>query len=139
MSVEIIKESSFKIDDKIFMTVWKIVSRKERFQKDSSVCVLLTNNEKIKELNKRYRGKNSITDILSFTSNTDFIPFLGDIIINVDAAEKQKSDNSLSQELQRLFLHGLFHLLGYDHISDEQRKNMKQKEDYYWNLLIREK
>ncbi|MCD4820281.1 MAG: rRNA maturation RNase YbeY [Candidatus Cloacimonetes bacterium] len=136
MSIEVINESQFEIDDKIFENVYEIISQKENFTNESSVCISLTNNEKIRELNKNYRGKNSITDVLSFTSNTDFIPFLGDIIINVDAAEKQKKNKSLTLELQRLFLHGLLHLLGNDHISNEQRDKMQKKEEYYWNLLI---
>jgi probable rRNA maturation factor len=75
----------------------------------------LTDNPSIQALNKQYRGKDAPTDVLSF--NWDHPEVLGQLIISVDRAQEQADElgQSLNEELQFLFTHGLLHLLGYDH------------------------
>ena len=92
----------------------------------------------MKKLNEQYRGVESTTDVLSFpqveTQNLklktqNFI--LGDIVINLHKAQRQASQYNLGfyDELKRLLIHGLLHLLHYDHeISQHQKKKMKAKE-----------
>ena len=86
----------------------------------------------MRELNKRYRNLNKSTDVLSFPSATDFDregTNLGDIAIAVDHAEKQARENGLefNQEIAQLILHGLLHLCGYDHETDNGQMNRLER------------
>jgi probable rRNA maturation factor len=128
-------ETSIKIDELSFFRVWEIIVEKENLQKDAFVNVLITGDETIKTFNKKYLGRDEVTDVISFSAEIPQISFLGDIIIDIELAEKQKDTESLNTELQRLFLHGLLHLLGYDHLSAAQEKVMKLKEREYWKLI----
>ena len=91
------------------------------------VSVTLTNNKEIRKLNKLFRSIDKPTDVLSFPMD-DIV--LGDIVISLEKAKKQAVD-SFERELVFLCVHGLLHLLGYDHeISKDEEKIMfdKQKE-----------
>jgi probable rRNA maturation factor len=112
----------------------------EGFDKDCEVSVTFTDNEQIKELNKNYRNKNSVTDVLSFPMFDDFtniemvndIP-LGDIVISLERAAKQGYEigHSIYHEVAFLCVHSTLHLLGYDHETskaDEKEMFGKQKE-----------
>ncbi len=87
----------------------------------SGFSVVLVNDAAMRDYNRDFRGQNRSTDVLSFPDQEDDgdeEPYLGDILICVEAAARQEKD-SLLQELQVLSLHGLLHLLGYDHDSDQ--------------------
>ncbi len=127
--------SRYKIDEDIFYPV--ILSmQEENLDKYEEVNLLFTDDKTIQNLNERYRGKNRKTDVLSFPSQIPGLPFLGDIIIDTSVADEQKGNHSLEEELQFLFLHGMLHLLGYDHISAQQKKIMDAKEKRYRENLI---
>jgi probable rRNA maturation factor len=81
--------------------------------------VVLISDSAMKTYNRRFRGQNRTTDVLAFPDDDDGLedPYLGDILICVESAERQRK-KSLLQELQVLSLHGLLHLLGYDHHTD---------------------
>ena len=85
-----------------------------------TVAIAILPNSRVKALNRRYRRKNQGTDVLSFAGSGSF---LGDIAISREIAQKQAKllGHSLSTELRVLALHGLLHLLGYDHESDNGR------------------
>lgn len=100
-----------------------------------SIDLLITRGDAIKKLNSRFRGVDAKTDVLSFSGGYPDIPFLGDIIIDIEQADKQKGNMTLEYELQSLFIHGLLHLLGYDHISEQQKKIMLPKELHYRKLI----
>ena len=134
-SIFIENTTSIKFDESSFSRVWEIIAEKENLKKDAFVNVLITGDETIKTYNKKYLGRDEVTDVISFSAEIPQISFLGDIIIDIELAEKQKDTESLNTELQRLFLHGLLHLLGYDHLSAAQEKVMKLKERKYWKLI----
>ncbi|GIN74995.1 MULTISPECIES: rRNA maturation RNase YbeY [Bacillus] len=109
----------------------------------AEVSVTIVNNEEIQEINKEYRGKDYPTDVISFALEedgegeieiigADMPPVLGDIIISADKAREQAEEygHSLMRELGFLTVHGFLHLLGYDHMTEEEEKEMftKQKE-----------
>ncbi|MED4370728.1 rRNA maturation RNase YbeY [Bacillus licheniformis] len=109
----------------------------------AEVSVTIVNNEEIQKINKEYRGKDYPTDVISFAFEedgegeveiigADMPPVLGDIIISVDKAREQAEEygHSLMRELGFLTVHGFLHLLGYDHMTEEEEKEMftKQKE-----------
>jgi probable rRNA maturation factor len=94
----------------------------------------------MKELNLLYRGLDRTTDILSFSqienSNQHFI--LGDIVINLHQAKRQavEYDLTLNEELKRLLIHGLLHLIGYDHEKSRYLKNkMERKEKELFDVI----
>jgi probable rRNA maturation factor len=108
----------------------------------SELSLLLVDNEYIKELNFMYRGKDEATDVLSFAMNElgeeepeleelDDINMLGDIVISVEQAwhQSQEYGHSLERELGYLLVHGLLHLLGYDHESEREQKLMREWEE----------
>lgn len=112
-------------------------ARKEEVQAGSELSVTFVSNEQIQSINKEYRGKDYATDVISFALEEmgegeleiigEGIPrFLGDIIISVKKAEEQAMEygHSFERELGFLAVHGLLHLLGYDHETEEEEKVM---------------
>lgn len=138
-SIIIENKTNFRIPDELFYPVLKVVFEEEKISKDKTVGIVLTTDEIIRKYNKKYLGRDSITDVMSFQVDDPGLPYLGDIMIDIEVAEKQKGNNNLNEELQILFLHGLLHLLGYDHISIAQKKNMEIKEKKYWKKIKEEK
>ena len=107
----------------------------------AEVSVTLTNNEHIREINRNYRNKDAATDVISFALNEGEEPeiidgpeinMLGDIIISIERAMEQAEEygHSLERELAFLTVHGMMHLLGYDHIEEEDRLEMRKEEEY---------
>ncbi|NBG89323.1 rRNA maturation RNase YbeY [Isachenkonia alkalipeptolytica] len=105
-------------------------NREENFE----VSLSLVTPEEIKELNKQYRGKDRATDVLSFPVEELFQPgeekILGDIVISTEAVMEQAREysHSVEREIAYLFLHGLLHLLGYDHLESEDKEKMRKVE-----------
>ena len=110
------------------------------------VSVLLTDNATIRMLNSEYRGKDMPTDVLSFALSEGEEPeiiegpqqnLLGDIIISVEKAAEQAAEYGHSEEREIAFLtvHGMLHLLGYDHETQEERAQMRQEEEHILQLL----
>lgn len=107
------------------------------------VSVLLTDNEEIKTMNKKYRKVDQVTDVLSFPlleSDGDEEPLffseteeiiLGDVVISAEKAKEQSEDfgHSFTREITYLLVHGILHLLGYDHDNQENKKEMRKKEE----------
>ncbi len=102
---------------------------------NKTVSLVLTDDGRIRDLNRKFRGKDAVTDVISFPSQQEVAPFLGDIIIDIEVADEQKGEKSLLAELQYLFLHGLLHLLGFDHISAADELVMREKEKKYLYIL----
>ena len=110
-----------------------------------SVSVILTDNEKIHKINREYRGKDKSTDVISFAYRDDPFPVidnpmeeLGDIYISLEKASEQAVEYgvTLSEELKRLIIHGVLHLLGYDHeLSAEEEKRMNLLEDKIFDSI----
>ena len=97
--------------------------------KDKDFAIAFVDDETIRQLNKDYRNKDYVTDVLSFENDTEDFEndedYLGDIVISADQARKQASENEISfeLELQQLILHGILHLCGYDHETDNGEMN----------------
>jgi probable rRNA maturation factor len=91
--------------------------------RESSATVAFVSDKKIRELNKQFRGIDKATDVLSFPS--DETNELGDIAISIQTAARQAKENGLSldEEIAQLILHGLLHLSGYDHETDNGEMN----------------
>ncbi|MGM7721079.1 rRNA maturation RNase YbeY [Metabacillus sp. Hm71] len=115
----------------------------ENVKQDAELSVTFVTNERIQEINRDYRDKNQPTDVISFAleemgeGEIEIVgleqpPMLGDIIISIPRAREQAIEygHSFMRELGFLAVHGFLHLLGYDHMNDEDEKRMftKQKE-----------
>jgi len=102
----------------------------------AELSIVLSNDLYIKKLNQRWRGKNRGTDVLAFAQREGKFadpqdPILGDIVISVETAERQAKQlgHSLEKELDILLIHGILHLLGYEHeFGGKQASKMRAKE-----------
>ena len=112
----------------------------------AEVSITLTDNVYIHELNMKYRNIDRPTDVLSFALNEGEEPeivdgpvvnMLGDIIISVERATEQAAEygHSIEREIAFLTVHGMLHLLGYDHMEEVDRVEMRKEEDYVMDKL----
>ena len=126
----------------------KVISKcfkEENLEKSKlSITITLTTPEQIKQINKTYRNIDKATDVLSFPmfekdelekkiAQNNFIheDILGDIIISIEKVEEQAKEyeHSFERELSYMLVHGFYHLMGYDHIQEEDKTIMRQKEE----------
>ena len=115
----------------LFNNICKKFPKRFRFlNKKAYLTLLLSNNKRIKDLNRKFRKKNKHTDILSFpfeqTKKNLKEVYLGDIIISFNYMNKPKNLNSkeFKKKTIKIFIHGFLHLLGYDHIKEKDYKKM---------------
>ena len=101
----------------------------------SELSVSLVGDAGIRRLNRQYRGKDRATDVLSFSLREgefgDVGSSMGDVVISLETAARQATDNGfrLAEEVDRLLVHGILHLAGYDHeVSAREERRMKRKE-----------
>jgi len=119
----------------------KVINEASATTVSGDISLVLVSDSKIQDLNNIYRGKNVPTDVLSFSlkdaSNKDIFEktteledSIGEIIISVDTADRQakEQNHKLSTEIEILFVHGLLHVLGYDHEKAADRKKMLKAE-----------
>ena len=132
-----------KKKDLFFSKICKAFPHKYKFvNKRVSLTLLLSNNKNIKKLNKDFRNKNKPTDILSFpfskkvklTKKT----YIGDIIISYDFINKPKSKKLkyFKENLIKTFIHGFLHLLGFNHVKNNDYKKMLKEEERIYKSVI---
>ncbi|MGL5651880.1 MAG: rRNA maturation RNase YbeY [Paraclostridium sp.] len=127
-----------KINDIIVETLYY-----EGYDDNYEVSLSFVDNEEIHELNREYRGVDRATDVLSFPLLTDEFDVeieaesLGDIVISLERALEQSEeyDHSFEREVCFLVCHSMFHLLGYDHDTEENTKDMRKREEDVLNKL----
>lgn len=101
------------------------------------LSLLLTNNQNIQVINRDFRDKNAPTDVISFayheTEDFNIGPYdtLGDIVISLERVEEQAAEynHSFKREFYYVLTHGILHILGYDHIEEEDKKIMREREE----------
>ena len=114
------------------------------------ITITFTTPQNIKEINKKYRNIDKATDVLSFPmfekdeletkiKNKDYVceDVLGDFIISIEKVQEQAEEygHSFERELSYMIVHGFYHLMGYDHIKEEDKKVMRPKEEKVLNDL----
>ena len=130
------KELFFNKICKHFPKKYKFVDKKIYF------TLLLSNNKKIKILNKKFRSKNKSTDILSFPSSKILKiskqTYLGDIIISFNFMNKPKSqtDKQFKEKIIKTFIHGFLHLVGFDHVKNKDYLKMLKEEEKIYKSVI---
>ena len=105
--------------------------------KPRNYTIFLTNNKKMKALNKKFRNKNQPTDVLSFPLNNKIKykknVYLGDIAISYEIINKRSKNSNFFLELDKMWIHGYLHLLGYNHKKKKDFQKMKKLEDLILN------
>lgn len=126
--IEINNLTTNLVDERFLEEVAKKVLEGEN-QKESDLSIAFVGQGRMRELNKKYKKKNRVTDVLAFPGNG-----LGEIVICLREVKKnaRRFSSSFETELVRVLIHGILHLLGYDHEKNETNaKKMKEKEEYY--------
>ena len=117
--------------------ITEVLNKEYKSDREVYVSVLLTGNEEIQNVNRDFRGKDMPTDVISFAYHDNeeacggVFDTLGDIIISLERVEEQRKDynHSFKREFYYVLTHGLLHLLGYDHMEEEEKKIMRTKEE----------
>lgn len=144
MEVDILyddRQNKMQISDENIEAIKKTVIaclETEEMDGNFEVSVSFVTNEEIRELNRQYRNVDSETDVLSFPlddEDEDFsmdgdVVLLGDIVLSTEKIIEQAKDfgHSLEREMLYLVAHSTLHLLGYDHMDDEDKSEMRQRE-----------
>ncbi|MEW9667368.1 rRNA maturation RNase YbeY [Ammoniphilus sp. 3BR4] len=131
LSVEFINEQNEQLSPEqldMLVQLLEIAAEMEEIQ-GKEVAITFVGNEQIRELNKQFREKDKPTDVLSFPLEEE--DALGDIIISIPKAREQAEeyDHSFERELGFLSVHGFLHLIGYDHETEEEEKEMFGRQD----------
>ncbi|WP_196603363.1 rRNA maturation RNase YbeY [Pectinatus haikarae] len=139
---------SIELDESLVDIIEQVAAKMAELYdlKNSEVSITLTDNKNIHALNKKYRNIDRPTDVLSFALNEGEEPnieggapvnVLGDIIISVEKTAKQAEEygHSVKREIAFLTVHGMLHLLGYDHIEENDRVEMRREEEFIMEKL----
>jgi len=102
-------------------------------RKKQEFSILLTNNKKMKNLNLKFRKKNKPTDVLSFRLKEN--NYIGDIAISFEKVKKRSKSSNFFIEFDKMWIHGYFHLNGYDHKKLKDYKRMNKKENLVLNYF----
>jgi probable rRNA maturation factor len=142
------RQNKINISNELIKQMEKVVLeclRYEKYDEEYEVSLSFVDNEEIHSLNKQYRSVDRPTDVLSFPLIDDEFDFdidieekiLGDIVISLEKALEQSEEykHSFDREVCFLVCHSMFHLMGYDHDSDENTKEMRKKEEAVLNKL----
>jgi probable rRNA maturation factor len=134
--IEFFNKKKVKIDYKSFDKIGQIILKDHK--KDGFVSVAFINSKEMQKQNNRYRKKNKTTDVISVNlENSNFDKkqnWLGEILICKSVVDKNAKEyqEDKNRELLRVFIHGLLHVLGYDHeLGDDQERVFRDKEEYY--------
>jgi len=143
MKLNIETPSDLKID---FKTLNKSIekhfisrnTKRHNPRQDTSIDVHFLDKDRMIELNKRYRDKDYLTDVLSFSYLDDLLEhetLAGEIFVSLEKAEvqSQEKQNNLQTEILYLIAHGYLHITGYLHDTDEQEQEMNDEEDWILN------
>ena len=147
MNIDIMDETNQLTEDQeeLLHKLLAYAAKQEEISMDSELSVTIVDNESIQQINKDYREKDMPTDVISFAleeqgeeeieiRGDDLPRHLGDIVISIDKVIEQAKEynHSFERELGFLAVHGFLHLLGYDHMTTAEEKEMMERQD---NLL----
>ena len=137
-----LKRPNYYIENKI-----KNINKKKKLHKNKTIffTLLLSGNNEIKRLNKKFRNKDKSTDVLSFPFygknefknkiNKEKEIYIGDIIVNINKINEKNNIKNFRKKFDKLWIHGLVHLLGYDHKKNKDFSNMLKVEKKFLSFL----
>ena len=130
--ISIANNTGYPLDLKHFETIIKKVLEEEG--REMEISLVFVSPKVIKRLNKEYRKKNKVTDVLSFYYGKEKGKDYGEIVVCPKRVKKQarRLKIDFEEELERVVIHGLLHLLGYDHERNEKEAQlMQEKQEFY--------
>lgn len=150
--VDINNLTTVAVDERFLKKVAEKVLEEEN-KKETELSIALVGQGRMREINKKYRGKNRVTDVLAFPESkvllekfrvgpTQKISGLGEIVICLHEVKKnaKRFSSVFEKELAQVLIHGILHLLGYNHeISPEKAKEMEEKQKYYLSQILNSK
>lgn len=135
-NLKISNNTAYTVNTDSLTRIVKITGVDEKDVLQNSISVSLIDEDAMRKLNKRFFGRNKSTDVLTFTNEFSEAEMLGEIVINLDYISGQEE---IDTYLERTFLHGLLHLLGYDHINSKEAIAMREKEQLYQEKIDKSK
>lgn len=131
-----LEEVNYALKKKRNIRSWIIQTAENEDYKIGTLNYIFTNDEILVQLNKEYLRHFTLTDIITFDMSESSGILSGDIYISVDRAKENAKEykDSLTNEIKRLMIHGVLHLMGYKDKSREEREQMRAKEEYYLSL-----
>jgi len=126
------QQRKIKINRQIFQDFANVLIEQVSETKNKSAAVAFVSDQTMRRLNREFRGVDSTTDVLSFSLPGEAADdeYLGDIAVSLEQAERQAAQNHLDfeTEIKQLILHGILHLCGYDHETDDGAMNRRELE-----------
>lgn len=123
-----------EVKEKKRIRKWIENTIKKEGKKGETINIILTSNSNILSLNKKYLNRNYMTDIITFNYNRENI-ISGDLFLNPGTIRRnaEKNKTRLTEEIKRVIIHGVLHLIGYNDKKEVEKKVMREKEDFYLN------
>lgn len=143
LTLDIDNETEAQLDFEPLKAAAELICDAELPDGYCEIGLLICSDETIRKYNLLYRGDDSVTDVLCFNMSDD-LPnevtrggqaMICDILVDIKQLERQKGHKTIHKELMEIFIHGLLHGFGYDHIRAEDLQMMKTKEEYYKTLM----
>jgi len=138
IAIQIAPRFRAEVDEGSLRRVAAEVLRQEEVAGETELSLIITDDEAIRELNRRFRGVDAPTDVLAFGAGTEehFVsapespPYLGDVVISYQRAlaQAQELGHAIADELKLLVVHGILHLVGYDHQEEAAAQKMRERE-----------
>ena len=143
MIIDVFDETNDLQDELIHLikNVLQLAAKYEKVNDEAEMSITFVSNDTIKRMNDEYRNKNEVTDVISFPQEElgegeieivgDMPVHLGDIIISFDIAKEQAKEynHTIEREVAFLAVHGFLHLIGYDHETIEEEKEMFERQE----------
>jgi len=142
MTLEVIFDNDFDVSESLVLALKNAADLilQEEKKRDSVVNLKIVGNAEMQQLNKEFRNKDRATNVLSFTNDDlskDVTKNIGDIAISYDFVKQEAKDHgkSFSDHVIHMLVHGIYHILGYDHEDDISAEVMESKEIYILDKL----
>ncbi len=131
------KLPGFDLDDKSKIKEWLKQVIQTEGKTTGDIHYVFLSDEELLKINQQYLNHHDYTDIITFPLSESEEIIRGEIYISIDRVKEncKINNNAFHVELARVVVHGVLHLLGYDDHSEEEKRTMRSKEDYYINLL----
>ncbi len=136
------QQEAIEVAEDLLVQIEKVIRKVmeiEEISRDGELSLTIVDEKTIKDLNREYRDKDEVTDVLSFPQYDEFLSIkdeldylvIGDVVICAQRAKEQAEDfgHSYEREFAYLIVHSLYHLFGYDHMTEDDKKIMRVKEE----------
>ena len=129
-------ENNFILEDSEKIKIWieDVIKKEKKIVGD--ITYIFCDDDYLLERNKEFLNHNTLTDIITFNYCIDN-NISSDIMISIDRVKENSTifENSFNEELKRVMIHGILHLIGYNDKSEEEEKLMRKKENFYLNMF----